>query len=306
MAVTLGRKARQSSILAVLVAVFTLSTFFMALVPSFAGHGVATPYVGNLGCPPGYQEIKFEYSDRARSNQVPTTVGGTYSLTGTGGVSIMITTTAVKGSGTNQDPYEATQFNWSMTAGSTYTAGIDFVFVKAGDGGIQYTYVPEATSDTGLNGGTNIGISHISFCYDQDLTTTTTAGPTTTTAPVVPTTQPQPPPPTTVPPTTTTAPVTTTTVPSTTTTIPDQVLPTLITRPAGPDRDNDDDDDEVAVKDEDRVLGKVVHPAAPEVLPLAAPGVLPLTGGDPTALMGLAGMLLSTGGGLVLASRKKR
>ncbi|MDP9069385.1 MAG: LPXTG cell wall anchor domain-containing protein [Actinomycetota bacterium] len=56
------------------------------------------------------------------------------------------------------------------------------------------------------------------------------------------------------------------------------------------------------VEDEDQVLGKVVQPAAPQ----AAAEVLPLTGADPSALLGLAGLLLSSGGGLMLASRKRR
>ena len=56
-------------------------------------------------------------------------------------------------------------FDWSSNI------GVDAVFVKAGsDKHNLYLYDPEATSDTGLGpqAGQGNGISHISFCYDED------------------------------------------------------------------------------------------------------------------------------------------
>src|SRR5215204_5488557 len=108
-------------------------------------------------------------------------------------------------------------FDW------TSNIGVDAVFVKGGPGGLLYVYDPpeESTGDTGLHAPINpandnfYGLSHVSFCYDEDVapTTTTTETPTTPT-PEAPTTA------TTVAPTTTTteAPTTTTTEAPTTTT----------------------------------------------------------------------------------------
>ena len=97
-------------------------------------------------------------------------------------------------------------FDWSSNI------GVDAVIVKTGsDGTNLYRYDPpsESTGDTNLVTPGQNGISHISFCYDDDPTTTTTQP--TTTQPTTPTTQP------------------TTTQPTTPTTIPDEVLPTEVT-----------------------------------------------------------------------------
>jgi hypothetical protein len=75
-------------------------------------------------------------------------------------------------------------FSW------TSNIGVDAVFVKGGPGGLLYTYDPpaESTGDTGLhapvnpNNGKFYGLSHVSFCYDVDQSTTsTTQAPTTST-----------------------------------------------------------------------------------------------------------------------------
>ena len=93
-------------------------------------------------------------------------------------------------------------FDWSSTG-----VVISAVFVKAGNGGNLYNYLPAGEiADTGLETPGKNAISHITFC----------SGGTT------PTTEP----PTTEPPTT--VPEVTTTVPETTTTIPDEVSPTSI------------------------------------------------------------------------------
>jgi hypothetical protein len=62
-------------------------------------------------------------------------------------------------------------FDWAANI------GVDAVFVKAGsDKHNLFEYNPEALSDTDLGpqAGTGNGISHISFCYDVETTTTTT------------------------------------------------------------------------------------------------------------------------------------
>jgi hypothetical protein len=56
-------------------------------------------------------------------------------------------------------------FDWSSNI------GVDAVFVKAGsDKHNLFVYAPESTGDTGLGpqAGQGNGISHISFCYDDD------------------------------------------------------------------------------------------------------------------------------------------
>jgi hypothetical protein len=110
------------------------------------------------------------------------------------------------------DDSEAVSFNFSAA-----DPPVMAVFVKTGavtpgnPGGNLYEYDPPTTSDTGLVAPGGKGISHISFCYVIQGTTTTTAPTTTTTAPTTTTTAPT---------TTTTAPTTTTTAPTTTTTAP--------------------------------------------------------------------------------------
>jgi LPXTG-motif cell wall-anchored protein len=74
-------------------------------------------------------------------------------------------------------------FDW------TSNLGVDAVFVKGGPGGLLYVYDPpaESTGDTGLHAPVNpqngkfYGLSHLSFCYDEDQATTTTSEQDTTT-----------------------------------------------------------------------------------------------------------------------------
>ena len=61
--------------------------------------------------------------------------------------------------------------NGLITWSSTF--GIDAAFVKGGDGGNLYVYVPESTGDSGLGtpinpSGEPAGLSHMLFCYDND------------------------------------------------------------------------------------------------------------------------------------------
>jgi LPXTG-motif cell wall-anchored protein len=86
------------------------------------------------------------------------------------------------------------EFDWSSAS------AWDAVLVKQADGGLVYEYVPERASDedvqtvAGQNSG---GISHVTFCADDDTPpttvpeTTTTVPETTTTAAEVPTTEAQ-------------------------------------------------------------------------------------------------------------------
>ena len=75
--------------------------------------------------------------------------------------------------------------------------GVDAVIVKGGPDANVYFYDPESMGDTGLHApvgpsGEWAGLSHISFCYDEDDVPPTTETPTTpTTAPTTPTTAPQ-------------------------------------------------------------------------------------------------------------------
>jgi LPXTG-motif cell wall-anchored protein len=72
-------------------------------------------------------------------------------------------------------------FSW------TSNIGVDAVFVKGGPDGLLYVYDPESTGDTGLHAPVNpqngkfFGLSHVSFCYDEDQGTTTTTEKETTT-----------------------------------------------------------------------------------------------------------------------------
>jgi hypothetical protein len=81
---------------------------------------------------------------------------GTYS---DGTLSVTISNYANSNSGTPGS------FDWSSNI------GVDAVFVKAGsDKHNLFVYNPESTGDTGLGpqAGLGNGISHISFCYDDD------------------------------------------------------------------------------------------------------------------------------------------
>ena len=68
-----------------------------------------------------------------------------------------------------------------MTFSFESNIAVSAVFVKAGPGGILYTFDPPSTSGTDLASPRD-SISHVSFCWDEDHgTTTTTEKPTTST-----------------------------------------------------------------------------------------------------------------------------
>jgi hypothetical protein len=102
---------------------------------------------------------------------------GNYVIDLGGGQGITITVTEVKG---EDGELQAIEFNWQSDV------GIDVVFVKAGTAGLLYDYTatdPEPTGDSDLvtverlQGKlaipTPVGISHISFGYDEDEVDTT-------------------------------------------------------------------------------------------------------------------------------------
>jgi LPXTG-motif cell wall-anchored protein len=174
-------------------------------------------------------------------------------------------------------------FDW------TSNITVNSVFVKGGNDTNTYLGV-NATSGTQyhapLNPANNtyFGLSHVSFCVDTAPTTTTEAPTTTTEAPTTTTEAPTT---TTEAPTTTTEAPTTTTIAATTTTQPAVVLPTVITNPEGPGPQGPDS----------TVLPRrTTKPAAQ---------TLPFTGGDPVPYVIAAGLLMTTGGGVLLSTRRR-
>ena len=115
--------------------------------PALATHVEPVLQPSNPPCPAGTTELKVE-----------PVAAGQYT-DGTLTVNITLVTLA-NGPG----------FNW------TSNIGVDAVIAKGGPDGNVYTYNPEATSDTNLHaplgagpGGSQFfGLSHISFCYDED------------------------------------------------------------------------------------------------------------------------------------------
>ena len=64
-----------------------------------------------------------------------------------------------------------------MTFSFTSNIAVSAVFVKAGNGGILYTFDPPTTVGTDLASPKD-SISHVSFCWNEDTTTTTEQEPT--------------------------------------------------------------------------------------------------------------------------------
>jgi hypothetical protein len=124
------------------------------VLPASATHVSPTRVAGNATCPAGTTELKVEPVE-----------SGTFT-DGTLTVTLVVT---------------GNTFNW------TSNIGVDVVIVKGGNASNVYDYRPgESTGDTGLRAPANAsgqpaGLSHVSFCYDVEQATTTTA-PTTTTS----------------------------------------------------------------------------------------------------------------------------
>ena len=89
--------------------------------------------------------------------------------------------------GTYEDPNsdlvveitEVTEGN-PMTFSFETNIAVSAVFVKSGNGGILYTFDPPTTVGTDL-ASPNDSISHVSFCWNEDTTTTTVTDTTTST-----------------------------------------------------------------------------------------------------------------------------
>jgi hypothetical protein len=132
----------------------------MSALPAVASHVQPVLETGNPTCSDlisdGIIELKVE----------PVVDGSFTSADGTLTVTIDVRSTA-----------DGPVFDW------TSNIGVDAVFVKGGPNGNLYVYDPEATSDTGLHAPVNpnndkfYGLSHISFCYDKDETTTPPTSP---------------------------------------------------------------------------------------------------------------------------------
>jgi LPXTG-motif cell wall-anchored protein len=161
------------------------------------------------------------------------------------------------------DVTEGNPMTFSFVANTPVSA----VFVKSGAGGLLYTFDPPTTTGTDL-ASPNDSISHVSFCWNEE-TTTTTEGSTTTTEGS----------------TTTTEGSTTTTGHETTTS---SIGGTSTTQPGGP-----------------TTTAPSVGGTTPSTQPTA--GELPRTGSSDTGLLvAVAAGLVACGSALVVATRRMR
>ena len=126
----------------------------MTRVPSTPSSSIVT---GNPTCGDFGFDVEFKIDEQPVE-------GETYSDTDLG---IEVTITDV----TDGDP---------MTFSFTSNIAVSAVFVKAGNGGILYTFDPPTTVGTDLASPKD-SISHVSFCWNEDTTTTTEQETTTST-----------------------------------------------------------------------------------------------------------------------------
>jgi hypothetical protein len=146
----LARGARAGAVIAILVAVVGLSA-----IGALANHVDPVFTQGNPTCPTGTKEFKIDGADFGNGTKSDGTLTVTISSF-------------------NSDQ---ASFNWSSNI------GVDQVIVKGGDNANVYTYNPESTGDTGLhtpfnsNSGKNYGLSHVSFCYDVEQTSSPSPSP---------------------------------------------------------------------------------------------------------------------------------
>jgi LPXTG-motif cell wall-anchored protein len=161
------QRSRRRYALAGLASMGAGAVILVGALPGGAGAAVERPSThvsptevpGNAPCPEGLTELKVEpVEDGAFDDGVLF-------------VTVDVTDTA-----------DGPVFSW------TSNIGVDVVIVKGGPNSNVYTYDPESTGDTGLHAPVNpnndkfFGLSHISFCYDEDqVTTSTTAEETTST-----------------------------------------------------------------------------------------------------------------------------
>jgi LPXTG-motif cell wall-anchored protein len=163
------QRSRRRHALAGLASMGAGAVILVGALPGGAGAAVERPSThvdptevsGNVPCPEGLTELKVGNGEPPGD--------GTFT-DGTLEVTIDVRDTA-----------EGQVFDWMSNI------GVDVVIVKGGNSSNVYTYDPESTGDTGLHAPVNpsgmfAGLSHISFCYDEDQeTTSTTAEETTST-----------------------------------------------------------------------------------------------------------------------------
>jgi uncharacterized repeat protein (TIGR01451 family) len=142
-----SRRLTAAGLIAVTAGTLLMMAWAIFPTPALATHVEPELQLANPPCPAGTTELKVE-----------PVVAGQYT-DGTLIVNVALVTLA-GGPG----------FNW------TSNIGLDAVIAKGGPNGNVYLYNPEATADTGLHAPVNpnnnqfFGLSHISFCYDKDVT----------------------------------------------------------------------------------------------------------------------------------------
>ena len=147
---------RTAGAAAIILILALMQYVLLAASPAEASHATVFPIngAGNLTCSQLAATFGFDGSNEVK---VDPPVAGTRAVPGGGEFTINNLT--------------ATSFDW------TSTIGVAAVFVKSGsDASNLYVYSPEAFSDTGLSTRGGKAISHISFCFSDSpsISTTTT------------------------------------------------------------------------------------------------------------------------------------
>ncbi len=151
----LGATSFSRGVRGVALASIAIAVVLFAAVSALAIHVDPVFTEGNPKCPDGTTEFKIDgqgFSNGQKSSGP-----------------ILITISNFNG--------QTATFDW------TSNIGVDQVIVKGGDNANVYTYNPESTGDTGLhtpfnqNSGQNYGLSHVSWCYDVEQTTSPSPSP---------------------------------------------------------------------------------------------------------------------------------
>ncbi|MBY5163313.1 hypothetical protein [Salsipaludibacter albus] len=154
---------RRLAVTTLLAAALAMLVAMLMAGPALATHVDPVLVPGNPDC----QDLGYEFGVKIDTS--PT--NGTYQL-GDDAVVVVPSDDSLVVTITNAT---ATTFDWSTNI------GVDAVIVKGGPNANSYTYVPEATADTGLHApvnpsnGTFYGLSHVEFCYDLEVVVTKTA-----------------------------------------------------------------------------------------------------------------------------------
>lgn len=154
-----GARPFARSIKGIALASVVGAVMLFAAVSAMAVDPVYTP--GNPKCPEGMTEFKIDGQGFSNGQKSDGTLTVTIS---------------------NFNGQTAT-FDWASNI------GVDIVIVKGGDNANVYNYNPESKGDTGLhtpfnqNSGQNYGLSHVSFCYDVEQTSSPSPSPSTSVSP---------------------------------------------------------------------------------------------------------------------------